>query len=726
MKLIISSLLLAVLLFNTAFSASLRFDGKEPEHAQQAARFEPSKKSWDFAAKFVKKMSVDEKVGQLVHVGINARFANQESSFFKSLQKDVVENKVGGIIFFGAPIYETTHIANRMQALAKVPLLMSLDAETGIGMRFEDATNFPWAMAVTATGNPDYAYKMGVVTGREARAIGVQHVYAPVLDINNNADNPVINVRSFGEDPSDVARFGSAFAQGVQSQKVIATAKHFPGHGDTAVDSHRGLPIIDLPKSRLDSLELAPFKKAIDDGIGAVMIAHIALPQIDPEEVKPLKEYKGGDAEAGAEIVSQSATIPATLSHKIQTDILRKELGFKGLIVSDAMSMSGLTLYFTQEEAGVRAFLAGTDILEKPTDADTILRGLKAAVASGRIPMTRLDESVTRQIAWKHELGLFKERMTPLDQIDRIVGNAETQALTDEIATKAITLVRNDANALPLDRSKKIAVLGISNGFDGPLTMNSLVSTLRSNGLRFTPAYLQENSLQQQVDAARKAVSESDVVVVGLYGRVRSGAKNSVGIPDNGAVILKEALAAGKQVVGISFGNPYILGPFPEMKTYVVAYGDMPSLQRAAARSVLGLQDITGKLPISLPGLYPRGTGSNSTYPRASSLPKPPYPPAARAVRAAGDVVVQVAVDPSGAVTSASALSGHPLLRKTAEAAARSARFVPGKKMPPYLLVIYRFIERETPITPCCETYPYIVSVVSTSLTVDTTNRSAL
>lgn len=573
----------------------------------QAQKLEPSKRSWNFAAKRVRKMSVDEKVGQLVHVGINARYANQDSPFFKSLERDVVENKIGGIIFFGAPIYETTHIANRMQELAKLPLLMSLDAETGIGMRFEDATNFPWAMALSATGNPDYAYKVGVVTGREARTIGIRHVYAPVLDVNNNADNPVINVRSFGEDPQEVGRFGSAFAQGVQSERVIATAKHFPGHGDTAVDSHRGLPIIDLPRSRLDSLELVPFKKAIDDGIGSVMIAHIALPQIDPEVIKPLKNFIQGDAERGAEIVNQTATIPATLSAKVQTGILRNDLGFKGLIVSDAMSMSGLTIYFTQEEAGVRAFLAGTDILEKPADVDAMLRGLKEAVASGRIPMSRLDESVTRQIAWKHELGLFKDRIAPLENIDKIVGNAETRALTDEIATRAITLVRNDS--LPLDRSKRIAVIGVSNGFDGPNTMNSFVGGLRSNGLRFTSGYVQENSLKEQVDAARKAMQEADVVVFGLYGRVRSGAKNSVGIPENGAAILREALAANKKVIGISFGNPYVLGSFPDMSTYLVAYGDMPSLQRAAARSVLGLQDITGKLPISLPGLYPRGTG---------------------------------------------------------------------------------------------------------------------
>jgi beta-N-acetylhexosaminidase len=353
---------------------------------------------------------------------------------------------------------------------------------------------------------------------------------------------------------------------------------------------------------------LLPFKKAVDAGIGSVMIAHIALPQIDGEVIKPLAEYRGGDAEAGAEIVNQTATIPATLSYKIQTEMLRKELGFKGLIVSDAMSMSGLTLYFTQEEAGVRAVLAGTDILEKPSDADAMIRGLVAAVKSGRITMERLDESVRRQLAWKHELGLFKNRMTPLDAIDRIVSGVDTTTLADEIATRAITLVRNDA-ALPLDRTNKVAVLGFSNGFDGPNTMGSLVATMRASGVRFDTAYLQENSLAEQVATARKVANNADIVIVGLYGRVRSGARASVGIPENGAAILRELLASNKKVIGVSFGNPYLLNSFPEMKTYVVAYGDMPSLQRAAARSILGTQDITGKLPITLPGLHPRGTG---------------------------------------------------------------------------------------------------------------------
>ncbi|PYT01067.1 MAG: hypothetical protein DMF63_05235 [Acidobacteria bacterium] len=612
-RLVVNLLSISILLAHTtSLSASPRLQVSASQTQNASQKLEPSEKSWKFADKRLKKMSVDEKVGQLIHIGINARFANQDSAFFKSLRHDVVDNKIGGVIFFGAPIYETTILANRMQALADVPLLMSLDAETGIGMRFEDATNFPWAMAVTATGNPEYARRIGVVTGREARAIGIRHVYAPVFDVNNNAANPVINVRSFGEAPEDVAKFGTAFAEGIQSERVIATAKHFPGHGDTAVDSHRGLPIIDYSKQRLEQTELVPFRKAVEAGIGAVMIAHIALPQIDSEEIKPLKNFIQGDSEVGAEIVNQSATIPATLSAKVQTDILRNEMGFKGLIVSDAMSMSGLTIYFTQEEAGVRAFLAGTDILEKPADVDAMLRGLKAAVTSGRIPMSRLDDSVRRQLAWKHELGLFEERMTPIDQIDRIVSNAETTELTDEIATKAITLVRNDGDNLPLDRSKKVAVIGISNGFDLGV-MGPLVGSLRSNGLRFSSAYIQENSIQEQIDAARKAVREADTVVVGLYGRVRSGAKNSVGVPENGAAILREALASNKKVIGISFGNPYILSSFPELKTYLVAYGDMPSLQRATARAILGTQDITGHLPITLPGLYPRGTGIQMT-----------------------------------------------------------------------------------------------------------------
>ena len=574
------------------------------------ARLEPSKDAWNKAEKLVKKMSVDEKIGQLIHIGVNAKFANQDSAFFQDLQRQVVEQKIGGIIFFVGPVYETVHLANRMQSAAHVPLLISLDAETGVGMRFTDAEVFPWAMAVGATGEPELARRMGVIAGREARATGFQQLFAPVLDVNNNAENPVINVRSFGEDPESVARFGVALIDGIQSQGILATAKHFPGHGDTSVDSHRALPIVDRTRKQLDETELLPFRRSIDAGVGSIMIGHIGLPAIDAERITPLSSpVTSPYVEASDRPETKAGFIPSTLSAKVQTGILRNEYGFKGLIVSDAMDMSGLTTYFTSEESGVRALLAGTDVLEKPLDAAKMIEGIRNAVASGRIPMSRLDDAVIRQIAWKYQLGLFKNRVIPLDGIDGIVSNAETRKLADEIAAKAMTLVRNDAGLLPLGRSQKIAVVGVSNGFDGPPTMAPFANELKSSGLKFTQGYVQENTLQPQMEAARKAVRDADVVIVGLYGRVRTGASNSAKLPENGAALVREALATNKKVIGVSLGNPYILSLFPEMKTYLVAYGDMPSLQRAAARSVMGMQDITGKLPITLPGLHPRGTG---------------------------------------------------------------------------------------------------------------------
>ncbi|MEP6900370.1 MAG: glycoside hydrolase family 3 N-terminal domain-containing protein [Actinomycetota bacterium] len=601
MKLFISLILFILITVNPLLAVLAQTPEKNPK------TFALSEKAWNFADKKLKKMTPEEKVGQLIQIGINARFINQDSDFYQDLVRQVKENKIGGIILFGAPIYETVHLVNRMQENAETPLLIALDAETGVGMRFPDAANFPWNMAVGATGNPEYARKMGVITGREAKALGIMQVYAPVLDVNNNADNPVINVRSYGENPEDVARFGAAFIEGVQSQGVIATAKHFPGHGDTDVDSHRGLPIINVSRERLDKLELVPFKKAIEVGIGSIMVAHIGLPQIDPTEIKPLKDAIRVDTDE--EVVTENATLPATLSPKIQTEILRKELGFKGLIVTDAMSMSGLTQYVTQEEAGVEAFLAGADLLEKPADTDAMIRGLREAVKSGRISEARLNESVRKILAWKFELGLFKQKITPVDEIDKIVSNKETHALAEEISDKAITLVRNDENLIPLAKSKRVFVLGISNGFDGDLTSYALTKFLRENGIKFGTVVLQDNSSPDQISKAREAASKADVVIAALFGRVRSGAKNSVGLPDAGVDILRELLAKNKKVVGVSFGNPYILGSFPDLKTYVVAYGDMTTLQRASARAIFGMLDITGKLPISLPGLYPRGTG---------------------------------------------------------------------------------------------------------------------
>jgi beta-N-acetylhexosaminidase len=601
-------LLTAILVFATTITFAT-FGANRVVSGRTSDRFEPSKRSWNLATAALRRMTIDEKIGQMLHVGINARYAHRNSPYFRELQRQVEQEKIGGILLFGAPIYESVHLVNRMQAFAKIPLLISVDAETGIGMRFSDATNFPWKMAVGATGDARLAERMGIITGREARAMGILHVYAPVLDVNNNPENPVINVRSYGEDPELVGRLGAAFIRGLQSQRVIATAKHFPGHGDTEVDSHRGLPMIDVSRERLDRIELPPFRAAIDAGVGSIMIAHVGLPQIDSEVVKPISNALRVDSEEGAELISETATIPATLSGKIQTEILRKEMGFRGLIVTDAMSMSGLTLYFDQEEAGVRAVLAGADILEKPADLGAMIRGIRSAVKSGRIPVSRIDDAVRRILAWKFELGLFQKKITSLGSIDSVVSGPETLELATEISERAITLVRRQDGALPLDSGQRTVFIGVSNGFDGDSTAATFNRTLRENGLRHQSFLIQENTSAETVSRARDAIANADVVIVGMFGRVRTGAKNSVGLPEKGASLVRDSINSGKRVIGIGFGNPYSLLAFPELKTYVASYGDMGSLQRATARALLGRIPFSGRLPVSIPGLHPIGHG---------------------------------------------------------------------------------------------------------------------
>ena len=579
-----------------------------PFSAQTAKpKFRPSDKALKWADKQLKKMTSDEKVGQLVHIGINARFLNQQSPEYKELARHITENKVGGITVFVGGVYETVHLVNRMQALAKTPLLISSDFETGVGMRFDEAVNFPWNMAIGATGNADFARRQGEITAREARALGVRWNFAPTSDVNNNADNPVINVRSYGENPAEVARFAAAFMSGLQSENVLATAKHFPGHGDTAVDSHRGLPIINLPKTRLQQIELVPFKSVVDAGIGSVMVAHISLPQIDPTEVKPLRESVKA-AYTESEVKSENATIPSTLSPVVIDGILRKELGFDGLIVTDAMDMSGLTIYFNQDEAAVRAVLAGADVVLKPASADAAIRGIKEAVASGRISQERLNESVRKILAWKYQLGLSENKITPIDNIDTLVSNPQTRQLADEIAENAITLVKNDGGNLPLAKGKKAVLLCITNGEDRFSVGNTFAAELRRLGLPAERIVIDERSTPTEIQNAIDRARAAETVVTGLFGRVRSGAKNSVGLPEAGVQVLRAVLENNPNAAVVSFGNPYVLRSFPEIKTYAVAYGDMTSLQRAAARALSGEIDFRGKLPVVV-GTYARGTG---------------------------------------------------------------------------------------------------------------------
>ena len=576
----------------------------------------PSKEALKWADAELKKMSLDEKIGQLIYVGLNATFLNQDSEAFKALRHQVVDNHVGGIILFRGPVYESVVLVNRMQELAKEPLLISADLEAGSGMRFDDTVSFPWNMAIAATGKPDYARRAGELTGREARAMGIQQIYAPVSDVNNNAANPVINVRSYGEDPADVARFVAAFVQGAQHAGVIATAKHFPGHGDTATDSHRGLPEIDVTRERLNAVELVPFRAAVDAGVGAVMTGHIGLPLIDSTAIQPLPrdvKIKAMDTTDDGEIIT-AGTMPTTLS-PVMNSMLRNDLHFDGLIVTDAMSMSGLTIYFTQEEASVRAIEAGADLLLKPADPDAGLRGVRDAVKKGRLTEARIEQSARKVLAAKYDLGLAQQRITPLDQIDQEVAGKRALELADDIADDAITLVKNDAKLLPWTRSPnaKVFNLAITNGDDRLFITQPFVGAMSRGGVKMETTVLDDRSSDQEVAKAIEKASAADVIIVSMYGRVRTGQARSVALPEPGTKALNELIEKNARLIGISFGNPYILMSFPKLKTYLVAYGDMPSLQEAAAESLLGRNNIKGRLPISLPGMYPRGTGIQLT-----------------------------------------------------------------------------------------------------------------
>ena len=572
-------------------------------------QFRPSKKDYKRADKLLKKMSLDEKIGQLVHIGVNARFLNQDSRTFQKLRNQITQNKVGGIVVFAGGVYETVHLINRMQEASKIPLLISADFETGVGMRFREAINLPWNMAIAATGNPSLAQKMGAITAREATALGIQQVFAPVVDVNNNPNNPVINVRSFGEDPRDVARFGTAFMKGLQSGNVLATAKHFPGHGNTAVDSHRGLPVIDFTRTELEKTELVPFRELIKNGVGSVMISHISMPKLDNERVVPLKKpIKAGYTES--QIITEQTTIPATLSKKIVTGILQNEMKFDGLIVTDAMDMSGLTLYFDQAESAIRAILAGNDILLKPASANAVILGIKAAVKSGRISEELLEQKVRKQIAWKHKLGLFKRKVTPISKIDSVVSNQETRTLAAEISQKAITLVTNENKALPIKKGQNALILCITNGKDIDFVGKTFANHLKANGVKAHRIALDERSTEKEIASAIKKAGEVEIVIAGLFGRVRSGAKNSIGIPKSGETALRQILKSDVKTVSIAFGNPYLILGFPKMKNYIVSYGDMLSLQKATADALLNKSDFYGKLPITI-GKYPVGTGLN-------------------------------------------------------------------------------------------------------------------
>jgi beta-N-acetylhexosaminidase len=562
------------------------------------------------------KLTLDEKIGQMFMADANAIFMNRGSDLYRQLEHHIRDNKVGGIILFRSDVWATTVLTNRMQELSTLPLLVSADLEMGMGMRLNDTPWWPPNMAVGATGDPAYARRQGEITAREARAIGINWLYAPVADVNNNPANPVINVRSYGEDPRQVASYVSAFVEGAQAAGAMACAKHFPGHGDTATDSHIGLPVVDVSRARLDALELVPFRAAISSGVGSIMSAHIALPQIEPAPAAPLRTLGAGEREA-AEFVSRTevdaprVTRPATLSSNVLTGILRQDLGFRGLIVSDAMNMAGISARYDAAEAAVEGIKAGMDMIEKCPDIDAAIAGVKAAVRRGEITEARINLSVERILRAKAALGLNERRIVRLEDVDRDVSPASHLAVAQEIADRSVTLVRDERHLLPVRVTPASRVLHVSLADDdGVFTSEVFVSELRTRNVPVEHVAFDARSTDADVQRLVRRLDDGtfDAVIFSSLVRSRSG-KGSVGLPPTGQRVADELMKRDLPLIVVSFGNPYLLTAMPAAKTYLAAYCPYPFSQRAAVRVLLGEIALSGTMPVSLPGLYPVGRG---------------------------------------------------------------------------------------------------------------------
>jgi len=544
------------------------------------------------------KLSTRQKVGQLVVPWLGGNYMALDDSAFQIATRWVDSLEVGGIIISVGSPYDIAAKLNTLQRRSKLPLLVSADLEWGAAMRVVGATAFPHIMAAGATGEERDAYTIGRIAALEGRAVGIHVNFAPDADVNNNPLNPIINIRSFGEDPHAVARLVRAYVRGLQDNGMLATLKHFPGHGDTDADSHIGLPSIRVDYARLDSVELVPFRAGIDAGAQVVMSAHIAFPAFT------------GDA-------------PATLSAAVLTGLLRDSLKFRGLVVTDALQMGAIVAKYGAGEAAVRAFEAGSDLLLMPADPDSAIGSMLIALQTGRITTARLDASVRRVLEIKRGLGLFERRTVPLDSIARIVGAKAFQDAADDVAQRSLTLVRDTAGTVVRLRDARSRMALIAYGDElNSYVGQRMLELLRAGGDTVSFFRLWPMSGSSSYDSARVVIGRAPTVIFAMNVRPIA-AKGSIALPDSLARLITITDAV-KPTVLVSLGSPYLLNQTPSVKSYLIAWSGVRAAERAAARSLLGWSPVRGKLPIRIPPAYPIGYGlaiSDTTLP-------PPRPPA--------------------------------------------------------------------------------------------------
>jgi beta-N-acetylhexosaminidase len=548
----------------------------------------------DPAAQLMKSLSLRDKAAQLISMPCYGEAPSRRSDDYKKFRHWVRDLRIGGFIVNNRVVggqvrnaepHAMALFLNQMQQMSRLPLIAGGDFERGASMRVANTVRFPYAMAYGAANDLNATRALGAETAREARALGIHWVYAPDADVNNNPDNPIINIRSFGEDPSAVAKQAGAFIDGVHSEttaRVLATAKHFPGHGDTSTDSHLGLPRVDASRERMDQIELIPFRAAIEHNVDSIMTAHLAVPAYEPE------------------------SIPATVSKSIITGLLRQQLGFKGIVVTDAMDMQGLTKLFTPGEASVRALEAGVDMLLMPTDPDQAINAIVAAVRSGRISRKRLDQSVAKILNAKARLGLFRKRVVDLDDVSDGIDNENAEQLAQQIADEALTLVRNENSAFPFRNPENGCVVALSEG------------RFSQEGRRLGDEIHKRNTKTQyllldpsadeaitadvlQKTASCESVAVAAFVTVGAY-------RGNVALPDKLSDLVAK-LSTTKPVILIALGNPYLLKAFPNVAAYLATFSPVPVSEAAVVRALFGEIPITGHMPVTIPGFAKIGDG---------------------------------------------------------------------------------------------------------------------
>ena len=549
-------------------------------------------------------LTLREKVGQLIMPWVGGDYAPVGSPEFEQVRRWIETDKVGGLVMsIGLPLSYAAKL-NEFQARSQLPLLVASDMENGPGMRLAGiyalpsllpqggGTAFPPVMSLGATRSEELAYALGQVLGTEARAIGVHMAFGPVLDVNSNPLNPIINTRSFGENPILVSTLARAYIRGARSRGLQTTAKHFPGHGDTDVDSHIDWPIVRASRARMDSIDLPPFRAGVEEGVDGVMTGHIAAIAIE------------GDSAA-----------PATLSRGFMTGILRDELGFRGLLVTDAMTMGGIAKRYGATEPLIMALEAGADVLLMPRNVTVAIETVVAAVTSGRISEARVDSSVRRLLTVKARAGLRTGRLVDLNAVGRTVGIPSHTEIAERIAERSITLAQDRNNLVPLplplppggDSTRRILSITYADETD-LVAGRTFGSVVRERMPGISSVRVDARTTDQEYAALRSRADSAHLLLISVYVSPVEFAA-TIGTQQTFSRFVEGMALSGKPIIVISFGSPYLLSAFPSVSSYVLAWGGTPVSQRAAALAVLGFRGISGRLPISLPPTIPYGAG---------------------------------------------------------------------------------------------------------------------